>query len=75
MLEYKWQYNSTVVDDEDDGLLLKEHVFLEEQSHRLPPVPEGKIVTPSMVNFAILLQRLIDYASFNSCTMSKNAPN
>jgi hypothetical protein len=43
-LEYELT-NSYIIDDDDiDDLPDEERRFLEEQSHQLPPVPEGKIV-------------------------------
>jgi hypothetical protein len=51
-LEYEIT-NSYIIDEDDlDDLPDEERRFLEEQSHRLPPVPEGKIVSVNMVNFA-----------------------
>jgi len=51
-LEYEIT-NSYIIDEDDlDDLPDEERRFLEEQSHRLPPVPEGKIVSVKMVNFA-----------------------
>jgi hypothetical protein len=51
-LEYELT-NSYFIDEDDvDDLPDEERRFLEEQSHRLPPVPEGKIVSVNIVSFA-----------------------
>ena len=50
-LEYE-MLNSVHDEDVDDyGLTPEERYYFDEQSHRLPPVPEGKMVSPAMINF------------------------
>jgi len=39
------------LEENDNNLLPEERAFVQEQSHRFPPVPEGKVVSPAMLNF------------------------
>ncbi len=75
-LEYELT-NSYFIDEDDvDDLPDIERRFLEEQSHRLPPVPEGKIVSVNMVNFARDVTKAYRLCvSFSLCTMSTNLHN
>ena len=56
VLQYEMQNNLQDVaapdELEDIQLSPEELLFLEKEANKLPPVPEGKIVSPSMVNFA-----------------------
>jgi len=39
------------LEDNDNNLLPEERAFVQEQSHRFPPVPEGQAISPAMLNF------------------------
>jgi hypothetical protein len=55
-LEYEFMMDELDISDDeleenDNNLLPEERAFVQEQSHRIPPVPEGKVVSPAMLNF------------------------
>ena len=55
-LEYEFMMDELDISDDeleenDNNLLPEERAFVQEQSHRFPPVPEGKVVSPAMLNF------------------------
>ncbi len=52
VLQYEMQNNIQDVAAPDELEDIQELIFLEKEANKLPPVPEGKMVSSSLVNFA-----------------------